>query len=444
MYEYMKTGFRKTLTASLALLLVVGCLLSACSGGNTSPSQSISGGYPPLDLPDWYGYSWVRDTEFNSLDTQEQLSRVTTACLTEDSQTYLRAIKVAPNGDVYIVGLEVHSESDTTTALIARCDSNLNLIKAIESSDFAYCFTLDIDTEGNIYISCIVDDGKVFIVKFNSDLDEICRQEVGLNTNLQSIGIANDGSLYACGYLRTSESNIHESDAIIAKYSAELELLGYQTWNGGHESNLFNELAVAVDGSVVVVGETHDLNPPTYPVLRKYGADLSFEAEVVVEPDGTHDRFVDLAIAPGSSVYTVFSSGYNNGDDEVWRVIKYTSALEEDGFIFLAEEVTSAANLPSRYTSFLNLEGIEVDRDGLVYCVGHQSALAVTGDTSDSLVAVVLSDELSILNVAHLPVLPVNKGFDPLVICLSDDANLYIANCYVDLSTEPTFAQIVK
>jgi hypothetical protein len=444
MYEYMKTGFRKTLTASLVLLLVVGCLLGACSGGNTSPSQSASGGYPPLDLPDWYGYSWVRDTEFNSLDTQEQLSRVTTVTLSENDQMNLHAIKTAPSGDVFVVGLEVHIESDTTTALMARCDSNLNLIKSIKSSDFAYCFTLEIDTKGNVYIPCETEDGRLFIVKFNSDLEEICRQQVQLSATFQSIGLADDGSLYVCGHQRTSESNIYESDAIIAKYSTELELLGHQTWNGGHESNLFNELAVAVDGSVFVIGASHDFDPPTYPVLRKYGADLSFEAEVVMEPDGDFDRFVDLATAPDDSVYAIFSYGFTAADGDLMRVIRYSNALEEVNTTSPAEEVNSAANLPSRYTAFLYLEGIEVDRDGLVYCVGNYGGLTVSMETADYLAVVVLSDELSVLNVALLPALPVNTGFNTPAVCLSDDADIYIAGSYVDFSTEPTWAQIVK
>ena len=440
MYINIKISFRKTLAASLALLLVVGCLLSACTGGNDSPSQLVSEGYSLQDLPDWYGYSWVRDTEFNSLDTQEQLSRIITVSLGEYFWTQINAIKVAPNEDVYAAGLAARSESDSATALITRCDSNLNLIKSVEVPNSSSCATLEVDTEGNIYVPCETEDGKYLIVKYSSELDEICRQEVEPNASFTSIGFADDGSLYMCGNLGTP--NV-ASDAIIAKYSTELELVGYQTWSGEYKSDNFTRLSVAVDGSVFVIGDTQDEYPLIRPVLRKYSADLSFLAEVSVEPAGTHDRFIDLALAPNGSVYTVLSS-YDSFAGNLMTVIKYTSALEELGTTILADEVTSVANLPSQFRSFFLLDRIVVDRNGLVYCLGYQNAFAGSSDTRDFLVVIVLSDELSILNVALLAILPINNGFNNLAVCLSDNADLYIAGCYVDFSTEPTCVQIVK
>jgi hypothetical protein len=431
------------------MLMVFNCLLGACTADNNNQERQVSEGYPLLDLPDWYGYSWVRDTEFNSLDAQEQLSRVTIATLGDDSRTHINAIKAAPSGDVYVVGLVGHANLDnendlaSTSALFARYDRNLNPIKSIEVPDLSSCIALEVDREGNVYVSCGTEEGDL-IVKYSSDLEEIYRQETEFGAHFTSMELSDDGNLYMSGLLGTSDSDTYASDAIIARYSTEFDFLAYQTWNGGKNSNYFTGLGVAADGSVYVVGEMRDMYPPVYPILRKYNADLSSCSEVVIEPEGYYDRFVDLAIASDGSVYAVFNSGNRDGDDPVCEIIRYTNSLEEVGSIFLADEVFNAANLPMEYTSFLNLNVIEVDRDGLIYCVGTMSALTTFGDSVAYTVVIVQSSELSILNVVLLPIFPISRGFERPIACLSDDADLYLSGCYVDTSAEPTFAQIVK
>ena len=440
MHGHNHLNSRKTIAALTVLLIVFSSLLNACTSYQ-SPKHPESKSYPPLELAEWYGYSWARDTEFNGLSTEEKLSRITTTSIEEGFITNISAIKAAPGGGIFVVGMVTYanpedmlnSDNSPYIVFIARYNNDLSLLNYIEVSDFNFCPAIEVYKDGSVYVVYVAQSGLNTIVKYDSNLEEICRQEAISNVSYSHMGLASDGALYISGDVKTSSGeDVYYSDAIIAKYSANLVLQGYTTWNGGREQSNYSRLVVVGDGSVFVIGDTRDEYSFPYPILHKYSADLELVAEVTFEPNGYIDCINGIATTPDGSVYIVYTTNNRESDSgSACGVVQYTESLEEIASVWLDEEVMVASWLPASYSSRLYLSSIAVDSGGLIYCIGTQYALTDTGEDSYYLVAVVLSSELSILNTAHLPM---DDSYGPSSICLSDDADLYIAGYYSNTS----------
>ena len=447
---YMKVRkSKKVLVVLMSILLSGSCLLSACTKTNEQSTVNNPANNAPLELPDGYGYSWTRDTNFSSLSAEEQLELVNTAFIEEGFLAQVHSIDIAPNEDIYVSGAvtygtaaDIHGDSATYCALLVRYDKDLNLIKSLIVSDYGAFFTIGIDNNGYIYVEGTDHDGYT-IVKYDAALNEVRRQETMPLTSLNSTVFSADGYLFMSGSIMT---NIEEYSfsAIIAKYTTDLELVDYVTWDDDRINN-FQKLAVASDNSVYAIGNAAAPNLLDFTaVLCKYDSNLEL-LQTVIKTKKTNLRFDDIAIGKDDSVFVLYDPGYTESartnDTFEHIIIKYSANLDEL-CLFSSENVLSAETDSFQYFSCY-LSSLAVDKNGFVYCAGTVEATTTNEPLRYYVIAIVLSEELSLLNIS---LCTVDKGFLVAGICLSDNADVYIAGSLNNNGTvfEPKSSLIIK
>jgi uncharacterized delta-60 repeat protein len=193
-----------------------------------------------------------------------------------DTSSWNRAdsITTASDGSVYVAGCtqEINSDTDSKDAYIAKYNSDGTRAwkQLLGTSSWDSATSITTASDGSIYLTGITSgnlDGQsnsgnldVFITKYSSDGSKAWTQLLGSSSDdiVQSITLANDGSIYIAGRTDGSldgQSNNGGSDIFIAKYSS----LGSKVWTQLFGSSGFEEaqsIATAMDGSIYLTGDT--------------------------------------------------------------------------------------------------------------------------------------------------------------------------------------------
>ena len=447
MDRFLNANLQKLLSLLLIFALGTNCLLGACTSNNRATTNNQSAepsNTPPPELLEGYAYSWVRDTNFSNLNTDDQLNLINTAYYNEGFQAQFHAIGTAPNEDIYVSGTvvygtvaDINNDTSLRYALIVRYDKNLRYVDSFSTADFIAFYTLGIDKEGFIFVEG-TGYGNNTIIKLDCELIEINRQEVLPMACFRAIAFTTDNCLLMCGLITTNPNGFGD-DAIIVKYNTNLELIDYVTWNDGVLSS-FDKLAVSSDSSIFVVGSIRvPYVANSIAVLCKYNSNLEL-LDTTIKSEGLNDTFVDLTLGLDDSVYAVYDPGYVE-DDPGLRVIKYTSALVEVCVSSSIEELLNSTGSPQYNWPFLS--SIVTDPKGLFYCIGKVTVSTNATATQDYVFAIIIDSNLSVLNVS---LCPAERGVQVAGACLSGNADVYVSGYYMNygLAIDPTGALIIK
>jgi uncharacterized delta-60 repeat protein len=243
------------------------------------------------------------------------------------------ALVVDTDGNVYVTGISVGSDSDDdyatikydsdgTEVWVARYNGPGNL------SDWADA--LVVDTNGYVYVTGSVElsvfDDDYTTIKYNPDGTEawVARYSGPGNSYdwAATLAVDTDGNVYVAGSSIGSGSHF---DFTTIKYNPD----GIEIWVARHtgpENNFDGAADMVVDtaGNIYVTGNSRRLESP-YPdyATIKYTSDGT---EVWVNryngPDDGHDRASSLAIGLDGNIYV---TGYSEGleSDQDYATIKY-------------------------------------------------------------------------------------------------------------------------
>ena len=217
------------------------------------------------------------------------------------------------------------------------------------------------------------------IVKFSPDGTQQWANTRGGSERDSFTGVAvtSDGSIIAVGDTSSTDGDLPPShgkaDALIVKYGPD----GTQQWaktTGGSDDDHFSSIAMASDGSIIVVGLTSSTDgdlPPTHgdrdALIIEYSPDGTQQWVRTTGGSGSDD-FFGVAVASDGSIITVGATSSTDGDlppthgehdaliieyspDGTQQWVKTTGGSGDDGFW-----------------------GVAVDSEGTIIAVGNMSS----------------------------------------------------------------------
>ena len=251
------------------------------------------------------------------------------------------------------------------------------------SSSFENGSGITVDSSGNVYVtgttsgslfSTIAGESDAFVVKYDSDGNQVWAKQFGSDLLVEGIGVAVDssGNVYVTGYAKGNlfGSNAGVTDAFVAKYDSD----GNQVWAKQFGSDLRDigfDITVDSSGNVYVTGHTDgDL----------FGSNTGAYDVFVVKysPDGNQkwtEQFGNNSLEEHSGI-TVDSSGNVYVTGTTSDSISNNNVGSDDIFI-----TKYAKNGIEKWTeqfgrsSFEGGNDVAVDSSGNVYVTG-----TTTGD----------------------------------------------------------------
>jgi hypothetical protein len=240
------------------------------------------------------GVRWVDDVAYSTLGQDEQVEHLAIAIYGGEAYTRFNAIASGPDGSVYAVG-GVHSPMGSL-GIVARYDSDLAQLGIAQRdlADVNEFIGLAVAGDGSVYALGRLGLGTV-IIKYDAGLTEVRWLDCGALCGL-GICMGPDGSVYLAGSTQADGSE----DAAIARFDADLNELGSESWDAGG-IECFESLAISADGTVFVTGTVTPADGlertaciisygPSLVKLdteHRYGSDTSLVAGLAAAADGT-------------------------------------------------------------------------------------------------------------------------------------------------------------
>jgi len=339
------------------------------------------------DATGWSSWSGVV-----SFKTVDMLGWVATLGGSGDDRFYSSSVSVEGNSTyVYAVGYEA-SSGGADNALIAKWDSQGNLIwqKKLGGSGNDYFSSSSVSVEGgSTYVYAVgyeLSSGsgyyEALIAKWDSQGNLIWQKKLGGSSNdsfySSSVSVEGDSTyVYAVGYERTS-SGSNYYDALIAKWDSQGNLI-WQKKLGGSSNNHFLSSSVSVeDGSTYVYAVGYELysgnnnealiakwdsqgNLKWQKKLGGFGQDYFYSSSVSVEGGSTYVYAVGYEGSSGGADNALIAKWGSQGN-LIWQ-----KKLGGSGYDFF-------------YSSSVSVE----DGSTYVYAVGREGS---SGSNSEALIA---------------------------------------------------------
>jgi uncharacterized delta-60 repeat protein len=221
-----------------------------------------------------------------------------------------QSLAIAPDGSIVLTGYTASSGAGSNDVLLAKFQANGNLawVQTIGGTGDDRGNSLAIAPDGNLILtgwttSFGTGNQHVLIAKFQANGNLIWAQILA-GTGVEqgnSLAIAPDGSLILTGW--TDSFGAGSADVLLAKFQANGNLAWAQTL-GGINDDRGSSLAIAADGSLILIGSTVSFGTGfTDVLLAKYQANGSLTWAKTLG-GGATDIYggSSLAITPNSSL----------------------------------------------------------------------------------------------------------------------------------------------
>ena len=319
-----------------------------------------------------------------------------------DLYDYPYSVATDASGNVYVTGYtggdfaNPGNLKEDDDAFLAKYDANGNQlwVKQFGTPSGDYGYDVTVDASGNVYVSGQTDGtfvgnsnaggADVFLIKFDSNGDQVWVRQFGTDSYDVTFGVATDanGNVYMSGYTSgTLPGNTSEGDrdGFLAKYDSS----GNQTWlkqfgTDGYEYAY--SVATDTGGNVYVTGGTTGIfagntNAGGWDVyLAKFDGSGN---QLWVRQFGTADYDDGESVATDTSG-NVYMTGYTSGDfadpgsakeDDDAYVVKYDSSGNQTWLKQFGTEDDDEAY------------GVATDAGGNVYVTGYTQS-TFPGNTS--------------------------------------------------------------
>ena len=246
-------------------------------------------------------------------------------------------VATAPDSSVYVTGSTLNFGAGDQDAFLLKYDAAGNLAwqrtygtgptePGLRADEYGQGVATTPDGSA-IYVTGQFGNGSVFLAKFDPNGGLIWDRTWGDNGNFsRAVAVAADGSVYVAG--GTSTFDVGQSDAFVAKFTADGALVWDLTW-GGFGFDTAQDLALGPDGSVYFAGETN-----SFVANDAFLVKLSPTGTVLWERDwGTLDRdgfpgltsAFGVGTAPDGSVY-ITGNASDIGVDKNVILVKFSAA----------------------------------------------------------------------------------------------------------------------
>jgi uncharacterized delta-60 repeat protein len=165
-------------------------------------------------------------------------------------------VAVSGDGSVYVTGVTAENGGD---AVLLKFDANGTLLweRAWGGTASDQGFAVATASDGAIYIAGTAtsfgpSSAGLFVVKFDS-AGNLVWQRISDGAAGNAVAVASDGSVYAAGTTPRADQ-IGNFDIVVLKITAAGSLLWQRTYSAGEVVDPRGRMAVAPDGSIVMVG----------------------------------------------------------------------------------------------------------------------------------------------------------------------------------------------
>lgn len=217
------------------------------------------------------------------------------------------------------------SKGDVIHDIEAQTDGTLYLAGETESTDLPVVTPIQQTNAGGVdgFVCRVSEDGKdlIFSTYFGGSMDDYIR----------GITVGPDRAIYATGYTYShdlpvvapiQETKAGSYDAFVTKFAKDGGSILYSTYLGGTWGDRSSDLALEVDGRVVVTGYTYS---PDFPVENASQPLFAGEA----------DAFITQIDAAGTHIISSTFLGGSQGD------LAWALALNDEGEVFIVGTTTS-------------------------------------------------------------------------------------------------------
>jgi uncharacterized delta-60 repeat protein len=164
-------------------------------------------------------------------------------------------VAVSADGSVYVTGITANNGND---AVLLKFDASGALLweRAWGGAASDQGLAVATASDGSVYIAGTAtsfgpSSAGLFVVKFDS-AGNLVWQRISDGAAGNAVAVASDGSVYAAG--TTPRNDIGNFDMIVLKITAAGGLLWQRTYSAGEVVDPRGRMAVAPDGSIVMVG----------------------------------------------------------------------------------------------------------------------------------------------------------------------------------------------
>ena len=231
---------------------------------------------------------------------------------------YAISVAVAPDGSVYTCGGTQSAGAGNSDFFITKFSSSgtVQWYKTLGGSGTDTGYSVAVAPDGSVYVygyttSAGAGSYDAFLAKFSSSGTVQWQRTLG-GRDLEhgySVAVASDGSVYVCGYTKSSETG-NQNLPLIAKFSSS-GTVQWQKTLGGNVFDGAQSIAVAPDGSVYVCGFTESLSVGGRHFLLAKITDSLIEKGV-----GTFGIFTfrDVSLTAKNVSLTITSPGFSVSD----------------------------------------------------------------------------------------------------------------------------------
>ena len=234
---------------------------------------------------------------------------------------YAISVAVAPDGSVYTCGGTQSAGAGGSDCLLAKFSSSgtVQWYKTLGGSGTDSGYSVAVASDGSVYVcgyttSAGAGSYDAFLAKFSSSGTVQWQRTLGGRDIEQgySVAVAPDGSVYTCGYTKSSETG-NQNLGYIAKFSSS-GTVQWQKTLGGSGYDVAQSVAVAPDGSVYVGGFTESLG--AVGVVGRHFLLAKITDSLIEKGVGTFGIFTfrDVSLTAKNVSLTITSPGFSVSD----------------------------------------------------------------------------------------------------------------------------------
>jgi uncharacterized delta-60 repeat protein len=285
------------------------------------------------------------------------------------------AIALDTAGNIYIAGYNKSIIPSTTTAFIAKLDSNGNSLKNISLALTSYTFANDIvlDEEDNIYItgtnqSISLGQTDAFIAKFNTsmDLKKTIHLDISPYDYSYAIELDGDDNCYIAGSNGTTL--LGPSDAFVAKFNStgSSEMIISHQFRSSDSSA--SGIALKSSGDIYIVGYNGSILSDIDAFMAKYDSEGNSQFNITNYFPTDNSTANDIDIDNCGNFYV---AGWNGSLNSLTDA--FIAKFDNDG--------NSLMNITHHFSaSNSSAEALTLDNGGNIYITGYNGSLVSSRD----------------------------------------------------------------
>ena len=228
-----------------------------------------------------------------------------------------RALAITAEGDIMVVGYTFSSGAGSADAFLLKLDENGDIIwqKTYGDSNWNGAFDVDVTPEGRIVIvgnsKSSVNDYDVWVLEIDSNGNVLWQKTYGGSNRESATGVVADadGQVIVAG--ETESFGAGSRDAWVLKIGKTGDIVWQKTY-GGEGLDSAKNVDLALDGSIIIVGETESFRK-TAAGSNLWLMKISQEGNIVWERvfgDGVRqNQATNLVVTAGNEIVVVGFTG---------------------------------------------------------------------------------------------------------------------------------------